>query len=212
MYLSRIELDTKRHDTRRAIASPQVLHAAVERCFHTADGEKQRKLWRIDLLRERIYLLTLSPEPPDFTNFSHQFCAPGNKEEIKDYRPIIENIKEGHCFRFRLRGNPTHSVSTEKDMRGKVLAHVTTEQQRGWLMKKAQNNGFGLSEGEFDIVETRLLRFLRAEKNKPVEINTAIFEGRLEVTDADLFSRALTQGIGRAKAYGCGLITVMPLQ
>jgi CRISPR system Cascade subunit CasE len=39
---------------------------------------------------------------------------------------------------------------------------------------------------------------------------TVTFDGRLEVTDPDALRRTLTQGI-RAKAYGCGLITLAPL-
>jgi CRISPR system Cascade subunit CasE len=76
-------------------------------------------------------------------------------------------------------------------------------------MKKASVCGFELTDGEFDVIETRLLRFRRARKESFVEINTAVFEGRLKVTDSELFNHALTQGIGRAKAYGCGLLTVM---
>jgi CRISPR system Cascade subunit CasE len=35
-----------------------------------------------------------------------------------------------------------------------------------------------------------------------------LFEGRLAVTDADLFRRTLVQGIGSGKAYGFGLLSV----
>ena len=35
------------------------------------------------------------------------------------------------------------------------------------------------------------------------------YEGMLTVTDAELFRQALTQGIGREKAYGMGLLTIM---
>ena len=37
----------------------------------------------------------------------------------------------------------------------------------------------------------------------------ATFEGILTVTDPELFCRALTEGIGRGKAYGMGMMTVM---
>jgi CRISPR system Cascade subunit CasE len=41
-----------------------------------------------------------------------------------------------------------------------------------------------------------------------VTIGTTVFEGLLRVTDADTFKFALINGIGRAKAYGCGFITI----
>ena len=34
------------------------------------------------------------------------------------------------------------------------------------------------------------------------------YEGSLTVTDADLFRKALTEGIGREKAFGMGLLTI----
>ena len=41
-------------------------------------------------------------------------------------------------------------------------------------------------------------------------INKVMYEGILTVTDRDRFIGALTQGIGRAKAYGCGMLTIIP--
>ena len=35
------------------------------------------------------------------------------------------------------------------------------------------------------------------------------FEGLLEVTDEELFRNMLVNGLGRGKAYGMGLMTVM---
>ncbi|MFF0713996.1 type I-E CRISPR-associated protein Cas6/Cse3/CasE [Streptomyces bauhiniae] len=48
-------------------------------------------------------------------------------------------------------------------------------------------------------------------RGKPVTLVTVTFDGRLEVTDPTALRRALTQGIGRARAYGCGLLTLAPI-
>jgi len=203
-----VKLDEHRYSTRRAVASPQVLHASVENCFNSALGEKERKLWRLDRLRGNLYLLLLSHEKPDFINFCGQYCAEGVQEETKDYNNLLARIQLGQRWRFRLRANAVHSVMEEKGKRGKVYAHVTVEQQRDWLMKKSQLCGFGLDERLFDVVETDHLRFRRAGQKAPVIIGVAVFEGELEVLDVTLFTQALTQGVGRAKAYGCGLLTI----
>ena len=39
---------------------------------------------------------------------------------------------------------------------------------------------------------------------------SVLFEGVLEVTDAERFRQALEQGIGSAKAYGFGLLSIAP--
>lgn len=210
MFLSRIELCTKKPSTRRAIASPQVLHAVIEGSIPTIPGtEKERKLWRIDSLNQRLYLLLLTPSRPNFTELVKQFCQPGTTGESKDYTAHLSDIHVGQHFRFRLRGNPVHSVFVEKGKRGKVYAHVTVAQKRGWLIKKAASCGFALKDDDFDLVETGHHKFHREVKKPLVELAYSVFEGLLTVTDAELFTHALTQGIGRGKAYGCGLLTVM---
>ena len=239
MYLSRIKLDTGRNATRRAIASPQILHAAIENCFgalpekiekfeneqlslfdeediyekfdEVKKVEKTRKLWRLDFLEGDLYMLMVSIEPPDFTNFANQFCAENEKGETKDYGKLLAKIKEGQHLYFRFRGNPVHSVPVKNGERGKIYPHVTANQKKEWFIKKAQTNGFALDENSFDLIETGEMKFWRESenKNRQVVVNYGVFEGLLEVLDAALFIQALTQGIGRAKAYGCGMITVI---
>ncbi|PSL01016.1 CRISPR system Cascade subunit CasE [Murinocardiopsis flavida] len=51
----------------------------------------------------------------------------------------------------------------------------------------------------------------RGRKNR-VTLVTATFDGRLEVTDPAALRRTLTAGLGRAKAYGCGLMTLAPVE
>ncbi|MES4892249.1 type I-E CRISPR-associated protein Cas6/Cse3/CasE [Streptomyces sp. NPDC096012] len=48
-------------------------------------------------------------------------------------------------------------------------------------------------------------------RRAPVSLVTVTFDGRLEVTDPQLLHRTLTQGSGKAKAYGCGLLILAPL-
>jgi CRISPR system Cascade subunit CasE len=48
-------------------------------------------------------------------------------------------------------------------------------------------------------------------RGKPVTLVTVTFDGRLEITDPEALRRTLTQGIGRARAYGCGLLTLAPI-
>jgi CRISPR system Cascade subunit CasE len=209
MYLSRIELDESLPDTRRAFASPQIMHAAVENCFGPKKDMKERKLWRVDRLRGKQYLLILSGKKPDFTNLAKQFSKKGIYGESADYEKLLLHVDEGQIWRFRLRGNTVHSVSTGDGGRGKIYAHLTIEQQRLWLSKKALSCGFLLNEDQYDVVETDRLKFWRAGDKRPVSLGVAVFEGVLKITDKNLFKRALTDGIGRAKAYGCGLLTIM---
>ena len=210
MYLSRIELDENKRETTRAIGSPGIIHGAVE---SSIDGVRERNLWRIDRFCGKCYLLILSRGKPNLERISSQFGKEGDAGEIKDYDALISRIRVGQSWRFRLRGNPVHSEGSGKHgERGKVYAHVTTDQQKEWLLEKAEKNGFSVEPDGFDVVDTRWYKFAKHHGAKDtVTIRTATYEGVLTVTDAELFRAALQEGVGRAKVYGCGLLTLMSL-
>ena len=50
-----------------------------------------------------------------------------------------------------------------------------------------------------------------AGENQEVKCLCVDYEGVLAVSDPDLFSTAFRKGIGRSKAWGCGLISVAPV-
>jgi CRISPR system Cascade subunit CasE len=79
------------------------------------------------------------------------------------------------------------------------------------LLDRAGRNGFAVPEGlhkEPDVAVRgrRIWRFAR--QGQTVTLTTAVFEGRLDVTDPIALRHALTHGIGPAKGYGCGLLTL----
>jgi CRISPR system Cascade subunit CasE len=86
---------------------------------------------------------------------------------------------------------------------------VTAAQKSDWLLKRAEKNGFHLEENSFGVVQTSIAQFRRSsQRDTQVTIGETIFEGELTVTNAALLREAMTNGVGRAKAYGCGLLTI----
>lgn len=216
MYLSRIELDTKSRETMRALASPSRFHGAVERAF---DGDRSRNLWRIDTLGDRTYLLLLSRELPRLDALAAQFGY--GQYETRDYDKLLLRITDGRRFRFRLVANPTFSKSPGKDAavsktRGKVIGCGTPEFQAEWLCRRAGSHGFDVmytDENEtrcsFTITKSRRLSFDKGSDGRNVKLLSVTYEGELTVTDAEKFKALLCDGIGRGKAYGQGMMTVV---
>ncbi len=207
MYLSRVALDVHKRSTMVALANPQQFHGAVEQAFV---GERRRRLWRLDQLGEQLYLLLLSEDTPNLTQMAEQFGT-GEMPETKDYTPLLERIKAGTVWTFRLTANPTKSVPNPKEhtKRGKVCAHITTEFQEKWLLERAEKHGFQLNPHGFTVMQCQWRRFQKAHKGRPVSLLSVTYEGVLEVTDAEKFRQVLIEGIGRGKAYGLGMMTVM---
>lgn len=209
MYMTRMFLDAEQRQTMQALAEPNHLHGAIERAFSET---RVRRLWRIDWFRDQCCLLLVSEQPPDLHRLAEQFGFPDTKPvwETRDYDPLLNRLQKGQNWHFRLRANPTRSKieqGIKNAKRGRVYAHVTRTQQKEWLLERADTHGFLLDDNAFDVVNSSWLRF-RKRGGSLVTFCAATFEGSLTIVDLDKFEDALVNGIGRAKAYGCGLLTI----
>lgn len=232
MFLTRFQINPHRRDATKLLASPQVMHAAVLAAFPgMSANETGRVLWRIDESENARWLIIASPMKPDLTHLVEQAGWPSLEPgwETRDYAPLLQSFGEGQRWAFRLRANPTYARSPEPgERRGRVVAHRTVAHQLGWLERQAGRHGFSLVMQQVDrlsvksgepvselvpttkVIRSELLRFARGTHT--VTLRTAMFDGLLEVSDADAFRSALTHGIGPARAYGCGLLTVAPFR
>lgn len=216
MYLSRVALDVSKRDTMLALQNPAMFHGAVERAF---EPRSARTLWRIDMLGGRRYLLLLSGEKPNLAGIAAQFGT-ADSPETRDYEPLLARIVPDSRWQFRLHANPTYSSGSD-GKRGKVHACTLIQPpenqkesakepktQVGWLLHQAEKHGFALTENDFRVTNIQWHSFGKGT-GEQVKLLGVTYEGTLTVTDAEKFRNALTDGIGRGKAYGMGMLTVM---
>lgn len=207
MYLTRLELDTRRRNTMKALVSPNFFHGAIEAAF---PGERTRKLWRIDKIGNHCYLLLLSNKEPMFEHAINQFGFLDKEKtwETKDYHTLLNKVKNDTVWRFRLVANPTKSFANKNGKRGNVHAHNTSYYQKKWLMERCEKNGFLVKE-DFIVLESKWQKFYKGtERKRAVILLSVTYEGILKVTDAEKFQKILIEGIGRGKAFGMGMLTI----
>lgn len=209
MYLTRMALDITNRKTLQALSSPSMFHGAVESAL---PGERRRNLWRIDQLNGQYYLLVLSEDKPDLTQTVKQFAKKNEAWVTKDYAPFLARIQDGTVWNFRLCANPTYSVVQENGKRGRVCAHSTREHQRIWLKNQGEKHGFSLNDDSFDVVHTQWYHFNKGNKKNRISMLAVTYEGILEVADAETFRKMLIEGLGREKAYGVGLMTLVHVE
>lgn len=213
MYMTRVKLNPAKRETMRALANVSELHSMIENAFsNDRASNPQRRLWRLDRFENALYLLIVSEEAGDFSEIAKTYNFDDVQPETKSYDGFLDRLAVGQRWRFRLRANPINAVSQRNrggDERGRIHAHVTIEQQKKWLMERQEKLGIRLDENTTDVIESRWHRFSKSgQGSAKVTFKAATYEGILTVTDVEKLRDALVNGVGRAKAYGCGLLTL----
>lgn len=201
--ITRIRLNPQRRATWRLQSSLESLHAAVEKGFPTSNHG--RVLWRLDSNEVGPVLLVVSESEPDYTGLVEECGWPrleyGKQVDSIGYDDYLNRIQDGQRVVFRLRFNSVKA----KNHCSKLISVI--------------------GENALALVSSRLEPALDVETMKQVEeehpvlvksghrFNPTIltFEGSARVKDAGKLRTLMTSGIGRMKAYGCGLLTVMPI-
>lgn len=210
MYISQVEIDTDNRKKTRDLSHLGAFHQWVESSFpaELTQNLRSRKLWRIDLLKGKPFLLIVSTEPPQL-KLLERYGVEGTAR-TKAYSSFLASIKTGMKARFKVTLNPVVAVKEEKGERGRVKPHVTVEQQKKYLLDRAGDKGFKIREGEFEITDRAYVP-LRKGGQRMINLSKVTYEGILTITDAELFREVLTQGFGKEKAYGCGMMTIIPI-
>lgn len=199
---------------------------------------ESRVLWRIDdVPNGGKNLLIVSPDIPDLRGLNEQIGWETKRWKTADYESFLEGIQKGQVYRFRLKANPVVSRSKIKDGAGrsKHLSHLTLLQQEAWLVGKeafenaghsvpeqfpqsdtsrAERAGFAIEANpatdllNLCVSQSQKIQFKAGASGRPITLTTVLYDGVLRVLDADKLRHALIAGMGRAKGFGCGLITL----
>ena len=152
---------------------------------------------------ERARLYIVSPEVPVVSEAIERFDIDESSVASKDYLPFSSRVVQGDMWRKGRRPN--------EGIVGTIQGHVTVSQQLEWLESHAGPNGFSLVSDASDVVVSHRSREVFNRDDRKVTLVTAQFDGVLRVEDPDKFRHVLGFGIGRAKGFGCGLMTIAAL-
>jgi len=151
----------------------------------------------------------------------------------KDLMEAYQKLQSGQVLVFRLRANPTKRIAKpgdgSADLKGKRVGLLKEEQQISWLIRKGLEREKG-KPGGFEILmkevknrngEVRLVprvnvccegkqKGRKMEEERPHETThlAVRFDGFLRITEVNAFVETLVHGIGPAKAFGFGLLSV----
>lgn len=197
MYLNRVFLNPRNKDARRDLASPYAMHQSLKRIFSLSDQECTAFLWRLETEQPNL-LLVQSEMKPQWDKINQvdyfQHC------DLPLPLNYFSHLAQGQLLRFRLKANPTVTRNQKR------LGIFETESQIQWLSQRSAKHGFILNDVMVSV--SQLERFYKKRGGHRIQIQTVVFDGVLKVQNLELLQRAVFQGIGSAKSFGCGLLSL----
>lgn len=204
MFISRVQLNPRRRGAVALLSNPQALHAGVESAF--PDPQHGRVLWRLDTKEHSTHLIVVSQQRPDLTHLVEQGGWPDTAPyEVKDYDAHLARLANGQRVSIQLKAN-----TTKRDTKsGKVIGVGSAPAQLDWFAERAAGCGLELTPSALGIASRGRQQF--AHRHGTISHDYADFTGVAKVTDVEALREKMTTGVGRARAYGFGLLTAIPV-
>lgn len=196
MYLSRLLL------TGEQLYNPYEIHRTLWQVFPDAPEQTRDFLFRVEqrFSRQVQVLVQSQRQPANGIEYARLLAS----------KALDLNLLEGSQLRFLLMANPVKTIVDEQgrlDSKGEVkkcrVPLIKEEDQIVWLKRKLEGAAW---VNVVDIEKQLPLHFRKG--NKPGKIQPYVFKGILQVVDAQALHGLLQQGIGHAKVFGCGLLSL----
>jgi CRISPR system Cascade subunit CasE len=204
MYLSKLTLDPQHPQARRDLSSPYEMHRTLTRAFAPdAQSLPPRFLWRLESSRDNLLAATVLVQSDTAADWSVLIPMSGYAPDVQGNKPVdLEQLidRPGRRFRFRILVNPT----VTRD--GKRYGLTKEEDQLGWLTRQGVHYGFGLCT--YLRLGNGRIQTRQSNPGRRITLQSALFEGMLEVSDVPRLRVAVRTGLGHGKAMGLGLLSL----
>lgn len=205
MYLSQLVLNGRDRTVLRDLSNAHALHQRIMQAFPDEQCNNPRTDWNILFRQEpnSDVILVQSGLEPDWSQLPKGYLT---KQAMKPFEPQTSQLEAGRIVQFRLKANP----SKRDKQTGKIIGLLHQADQMAWLERQASQHGFSLLSA--NVVPTANVFGVKSKGTAPIRIVTVLYQGVLQITDPGLFVAAIQQGIGRGRSYGCGLLSIAPIQ
>lgn len=188
------------------ITDPYSLHRVVYSLYEDVRTETEKKASQTsgllyadqggDVHGRRILLLADRP-PAE--------CIDGQYGQVQS-KTIDAGFLDHPRYRFKVVVNPTRRDKAS----GKLMPVKGREAIADWFSERAPKSwGFSVLPQSLQVDSTTVQCF-KAKNSHPVTLAKAQLQGVLQVTDAQQFKTSFSRGIGRGRAFGCGLLQIVP--
>lgn len=241
IFLSQLRLDPLSRRVQSELSRSYEMHRTLCHAFPNFTGDEwtaARVLFRADDNDSgRLQLLVQSKYEPDWHAFSQHLSgaryllAP---PQVKEWEP---QFRAGQTLRFRLLANPTFRPKKDDGSDGERRGLYREAERLDWLVRQSTRCGFALpltqmtlrrngeplifrgrphDELTLDLPACQVIDLNDGQRfplsDRKIQFSAARFDGVLQVADVELFRHALENGIGPAKGFGFGLLSIAPIE
>ncbi|MFE0463866.1 type I-E CRISPR-associated protein Cas6/Cse3/CasE [Kitasatospora sp. NPDC058965] len=206
--LARIRLNTASREVQRDLRDATQLHRTLMRLVPDDLGATPRHdtglLYRVEQnARDTTILVqaTCQLAPERLSNSYGQV-------DIKDLEPMLRAMRANLAVRYRIVLNPVKRERLpldKKNQRGKVIPLSGAEADQWWA-RRATEAGLHLRT----LQATPLNSPMPRREAPRIRHSLIRYDGTATVTDPKMLTLSLLAGIGRAKSYGAGLLSLAP--
>jgi CRISPR system Cascade subunit CasE len=222
MYFSRVTLDPA------AMNQRQLVSLALTDAYR-----EHQQMWKLfgddpDASRDFLYRREPGQEWPRYLLLSERQPQQGDTPWRIESKPFDPVLHTGMTLGFSLRCNPvvTRTVDGKKSRCDVVmdakkqmgyqsmpayerppLHELVQQASLAWLQARSERCGFSFEPGEIRADGYMQHRFTGRGRRR-IRLSTVDLAGVITVSDPARLKQALLQGIGPAKAFGCGLLLV----
>ncbi|MFI5649240.1 type I-E CRISPR-associated protein Cas6/Cse3/CasE [Kitasatospora sp. NPDC051705] len=211
LWLTRIIPDPRSREARRDTAGAVDLHHRMMSLFpdHVATDEPRRRLgvlFRTESTPAGDQILLQSAERPDLDRLPTSY----GQAVTKTLTPLLDALRPGLHIRYRIAANPIRKPgrATRELYRLKAVVPLQGTAADEWWARQARSCGLDLATLHSSPLDAATGH--RRSDQRRIKHDRVLFEGTAAITDADLLRTRLTDGIGKGKAYGCGLLSIAP--
>ena len=162
-------------------------------CSLAKNLKKERPLFHIDYKNKHLQIV--SQYPPDINNMKAFMNI--DSISISYYLDKMKTVRDGSRFKFSIDTLPQYSHN------GQRFPILKSDFQKQWFIHKSNQYGFFF----YSLEQNPIIR----RGKYGATLYGCNFSGNLIVTDYQKFTEALLHGIGHGKAWGFGLLRILPL-
>ncbi|WP_078865062.1 MULTISPECIES: type I-E CRISPR-associated protein Cas6/Cse3/CasE [unclassified Streptomyces] len=210
IWLTRIIPNPHNRQASRDFRNSVELHYRVMKLFPHNLGDQARRqlgiLFRAEETPQGPYLLLQSLTQPDLN-----LLPPGyGTADTRPLNPLLDALRPGLPVRYRIDANAVRKPrkTTQELYNLKPVTALTGPAAVEWWQRQAEQSG--LKVGTVHATRLAAASGLKAQGKQRIHNTRTRFEGDALISDPELLRRRIAEGIGRGKAYGCGLLSLAP--